>query len=65
MTQVQNEGNSDLLPAVSVPAFENVAAEDGKLCAHKGGWSTKSPTPQRAPMRLPARSQLRAQAWAA
>ena len=65
MAPVQNEGNSDMLPAVSAPAFENAAAGDGKLCAHKGGWSTKSPTPQRAPMRLPARSQLRAPAWAA
>ncbi|GGV88066.1 hypothetical protein GCM10010228_71420 [Streptomyces massasporeus] len=62
MTQVQNEGNSDMLPAVSVPAFENMAAEGGKLCAHKGDWSTKSPTPQRVPMRLSARSQLRAPA---
>lgn len=62
MTQVQNGGNSDMLPAVSVPAFENTGAEGHKLCALKGGWSTQSPTSQRAPKWLSARSQLSAPA---
>ncbi|CAM5671439.1 hypothetical protein SVIOM74S_01266 [Streptomyces violarus] len=35
-----------MLPAVSAPAFENTASMDLKLCAPKGGWHTKSPTPQ-------------------
>lgn len=65
MTRVQNAGISDTLPAVSAPAFENGAAGGHKLCARKGGWYTKSPTPQRAPIRLPAGSQLRPPAGAA
>lgn len=40
MTHSQNEANSDMLPAVSAPAFENAAALDLKLCAPKGCWST-------------------------
>ena len=49
MTRIQNEGNSDMLPAVSVPVFENTAVEGRKLCALKGGWSTKSPTSSALP----------------
>lgn len=37
MTRIQSAGNSDMLPAVSAPAFENLAAAGRKLCARKGG----------------------------
>lgn len=37
MTQVQNEENTEMLPTVSAPAFENTASMDLKLCARKGG----------------------------
>lgn len=33
MTQVQNEENAEMLPAVSAPAFESTASMDLKLCA--------------------------------
>lgn len=65
MTHVHNEGSTNMLPAVSAPAFENSTGMGLKLCAATGGWSTKSPTPQPAPMWLSARSHLRPPAWAA